>query len=61
MDILDAIAIVKAGKIERKIQPTHATVMDLIRAGMTIQDIRAQAKTKGLRIERTINDFIIHG
>ncbi len=54
-NVILAIRAVKARKIAEKIEPTHATIKDLIREGCTMPDIRKAVKDGAVGFGETIN------
>ena len=54
-DVILAIRAVKARNIAEKIEPTHATIKDLIREGCTMPEIRKAVKDGAVGFGETIN------
>ena len=54
-DVILAIRAVKTRKISEKIEPTHATIRDLIHEGCTMPEIRKAAKDGAVGFGETIN------
>ena len=54
-NVILAIRAVKARKIAEKIEPTHATIKDLIREGCTMPEIRQAVKDGAVGFGETIN------
>ena len=56
-NVILAIRAVKARKIAEKIEPTHATIKDLIREGCTMPEIRKAVKDGAVGFGETINSY----
>jgi len=54
-NVILAIRAVKARKIAEKIEPTHATIRDLIHEGCTMPEIRKAVKDGAVGFGETIN------
>ncbi len=54
-NVILAIRAVKARKIAEKIEPTHATIKDLIREGCTMPDILKAVELGNIGYGRTLN------
>lgn len=54
-DVILAIRAIKARKIAEKVEPTHATIKDLIHEGCTMPDIRKAVELGKIGYGRTLN------
>jgi hypothetical protein len=60
MTVIQALRNIAARKRLMKVEPTHATITELMNEGCTHPEIRAAVKTGKIKYGRTLNSFYFY-